>query len=183
MVRTERRVSVNIPRPPLSGRHLLAAEKSLTKFAISLGEGAWTAPRAPTRKTGVCKAPLPAEARARQPPLQEKPRLLGPPPPPLCPRAHSRTRAHSLTPVHTTKGSRASRVRRFARALREAPPPGPHRAAPGLLARWSAPRGPEGARIPEARVPPARPASTPLGRARRQLRRLRAHHARSSACR
>lgn len=66
-VRTERRVSINVRRPPLSGRHFLAAEKPLTKFAIPLGEGAPTAPRAPTRKTRVWKAPPPAEARARQP--------------------------------------------------------------------------------------------------------------------
>lgn len=30
-------VSINVRRPPLSGRHLSAAEKPLTKFAISLG--------------------------------------------------------------------------------------------------------------------------------------------------
>lgn len=30
-------MSINVRRPPLSGRHLLAAEKPLTKFAISLG--------------------------------------------------------------------------------------------------------------------------------------------------
>lgn len=150
-------MSINVRRLLLSGRHLLAAEKPLTKFAISLGEAAPTAPRAPTRKTGVWKAPPPAVARARQPPRQEKPQLLGAPPPPPCTQAHSRTHARAHTHVHTTKGSRASRVRRFARALMEAPPPGPHRAARGLLTCWSAPRGPVGARIPEARGPPDRP--------------------------
>lgn len=175
-------MSINVRRPPLSGRHLLAAEKSLTKFAISLGEGARTAPRAPTRKTGVCKAPPPAKARARQPPQQEKPQLRGPPPPPPCPRAHSRARAHSHSRTHN-KRKRCEPRAELCSGAQGSPSSRPPRAAPGLLARWSAPRGPEGARIPEARVPPARPASPPLGRARRQLRRLWAHHARSSASR
>lgn len=153
-------MSINVRRPPLSGRHLLAAEKSLTKFAISLGEGARTAPRAPTRKTGVCKAPPPAKARARQPPHQEQPQLRGPPPPPPCPRAHSRARARTLTPVHTTKGSGASRVRSFARALREAPPPGPP-APPRACSLAGAP--PEGPRVRGSlRLESHRPGPPPL---------------------
>lgn len=85
---------------PLSGRHLLAAEKPLTKFAMPLGEGALTKPRAPTRKTGIWEAPPPAEARAQRP-GQEKPRPPGAVPPPPCTRGHSRTRAHTHTHVRT----------------------------------------------------------------------------------
>lgn len=46
-------MSINIRRSPLTGRHLLATDKPLTKFAISPRAGALPAPRASTRKTGA----------------------------------------------------------------------------------------------------------------------------------
>lgn len=120
----------------------------------------------------------PPRPRARQPPRQEKPRLLRAPPPPPCTQAHYRTRAHTHTRTHTTKGRLESRVRRFG-ARRKAPPPAPT-ARLRACSLTGAARGVRGARRPAR---PTGPGSAPP-RSRTMpadARRLRAQHPRDSA--
>ena len=175
-------MSINVRRLLLSGRHLLGAEKPLTKFAISLGEGAPTAPRAPTRKTGVWKAPPPAVDRARQPPRQEKPQLLSAPPPPPCTQAHSRTRAHTHARTHNKRKPCEPRAEACsgAQGSPSSRPPSRHAGPAHLLERPPRARGCTDPRGPRP-TGPAPPGSALLGRVRGQLRRLWAHHPRSSA--
>lgn len=128
------------------------------------GQGALTAPRAPTRKPGVWEAPPPAEAPGA--PATEAGKA------PAAPRssaaslhtgALAHARAHSHTYTHNKRETREPRAEVW--CAQESSSPGPHRAAPGLLTYWSSPVG---ARIPAARGPPAPALLRPArGRCRR----------------
>lgn len=128
------------------------------------GQGALTAPRAPTRKTGVWEAPPPAEApgapatRAGKAPASPRSSAAS-----LHTGALTHARAHSHTYTHNKR--KTCEPRAEVRCAQEVPPPGPHRAARGLLTCWSSSVG---ARIPAARSSPALALRRPArGRCRR----------------
>ena len=170
-------LSISIRRSPLTGRHLLAAKKPLTKFAISLRRG----PRPGRRASG----------RPRRPPRhpgRQSPGFSAPPPPP-CTRAHSRTRAHTHTYTHNKRKPCEPRAEvrwgRSRKLLLPAPTAQPARPAHllkrpgrGPVVRSAAPRragGPPGCALPwrllgPARRSPSPPLHPPPGRAQTKPR-------------
>lgn len=168
-------MSINVRRPPLSGRHLLAAESHSQSLPSRWGKGPRLRRRGPRPGRRVSGRPhrRPRPGRANTP-AGKTPASRHSSPPPRTRATHARAR--TLTHVHTTKGSRASRVRRFARALGEAPPPAAT-APPGACPLTAAP--PEdpwvrGSRRRSARLCSAPPRSLPavaaLGPPPEQLR-------------
>lgn len=141
-------MSTNIRRCPLTGRHLLAADKPLTKCAISLGAGALPAPRPPTRKTGAGRPRHPRRWPGRQTPASRRSAAAS-----LHKGALTHARAHSHTYTHNKRKPCEPRAEvrwgRSGKPLLPAPTARPARPA-HLLKR---PRRGPGAR---SAAPPAR---------------------------
>lgn len=149
-------MSINIRQSPLTGRHLLAADKPLTKFAISLGAGALPARRAPTRKTAVGRPRHPPRHPSRQSPgFSALLRRL-----PAQGRTHARAR--TLTHVHTQqKEAVRAACGGPLGALGKAPPPGRRCTARAACSLTGAPSERPGCAERRAERPPdcARPRS------------------------
>lgn len=162
--------------PPQSGRHLLAAEKPLTKFAVSprgRGPDGAAGPQPGRRVSGrPQRLRRPSAAATRQ----EKPRLL----PAASLHTGALTQVRTLTHAHTQqKEAVRAACGGLVRALRPAPPPAAT-ARPRALTYCSAPEGPwvRGSRQLAAHRPgSARPRSRAVPAA---ARRLWAQHPRGS---
>lgn len=161
-------VSINVRRPPLSGRHLSAAEKPLTKFAISLGARGPDRAAGPDPEAGCLGGPTarrgPGRASHRGRKSSGFSALLRRLP------AHRRTsaRARTLTHVHTQqKGDLRAACGGLVRAGKLLPRPPPRGAGPAhlleLLGGCANPRGPR----------PTGPGAAPPRPARGRCRRAR----------
>lgn len=171
-------MSINVRRPPLSGRHLSAAEKPLTKFAISLGARGPDCAAGPDPEARCLGGPTarwgPGRASHRGRKSSGCSALLRRLP------AHRRTsaRARTLTHVHTQqKGDSRAACGGLVRAGKLLPRPPPRGAGPAHLLEL--PRGcanPGGPRPTGPGSAPPRSRTLPA-----DARRLWAHHPRDSA--